>query len=518
MSECGGYLKTVLSRLDIPFDGCSDSFLARFSYLESLTFLDGPLLDQIGIEEALVDSVLREISNIHKSEDFVVRDLHKLINDPVHGTINLHPLAVTIISSPQFQRLHFVKQLSTLHYIYPSAGYSRFEHSVGTYHLAGKLINSIKDRQPELKISAIDAMCVQLAGLCHDLGHGPFSHMFDRLVIPKLDKESKWTHEDASTDMVDYIWKNEQAEFEKWGFTAQVIEFIKSLILGKPIENSRENGKSFLYEIVANSNSGMDVDKWDYLIRDSYHLGIKCSFDPYRLIFHIRVVTEKDGHRQICYRDKEANTICSMFQMRYDLYMKAYHHRVALGVELQVAEAIVKANKGLTIAGKTLLECLDDMKVYTHLHDGILFKILESEAAELKDSRVLLERLQKRQIWKFIGEARITGDGDMSEDFNSMTDELRRKTGYDFIWTVVKRNFGKKEENPLDYIRFYKKDQPNEALELSKEHRLCILPVEFQSQFLRIYCTSPDVVRAEYRTIKNMVSQLFGQKNYLESL
>ncbi|XP_067948690.1 deoxynucleoside triphosphate triphosphohydrolase SAMHD1-like isoform X3 [Watersipora subatra] len=494
MSECGGYLKTVLSRLDIPFDGCSDSFLARFSYLESLTFLDGPLLDQIGIEEALVDSVLREISNIHKSEDFVVRDLHKLINDPVHGTINLHPLAVTIISSPQFQRLHFVKQLSTLHYIYPSAGYSRFEHSVGTYHLAGKLINSIKDRQPELKISAIDAMCVQLAGLCHDLGHGPFSHMFDRLVIPKLDKESKWTHEDASTDMVDYIWKNEQAEFEKWGFTAQVIEFIKSLILGKPIENSRENGKSFLYEIVANSNSGMDVDKWDYLIRDSYHL--------------------------------------------------AYHHRVALGVELQVAEAIVKANKGLTIAGKTLLECLDDMKVYTHLHDGILFKILESEAAELKDSRVLLERLQKRQIWKFIGEARITanrkletrrrqvqncgcrwtgdylanGDGDMSEDFNSMTDELRRKTGYDFIWTVVKRNFGKKEENPLDYIRFYKKDQPNEALELSKEHRLCILPVEFQSQFLRIYCTSPDVVRAEYRTIKNMVSQLFGQKNYLESL
>ncbi|CAI8021447.1 Deoxynucleoside triphosphate triphosphohydrolase SAMHD1 [Geodia barretti] len=110
------------------------------------------------------------------------KELEKVFNDPVHGHIELHPLMVKFIDTPQFQRLRYIKQLGGAYYVFPGASHNRFEHSIGVGYLAGQMVESLKSKQPELGIDDKDVLCVKLAGLCHDLGHGPFSHLFEKAV------------------------------------------------------------------------------------------------------------------------------------------------------------------------------------------------------------------------------------------------------------------------------------------------------------------------------------------------
>lgn len=143
-------------------------------------------------------------------------DYGKMINDPIHGFIELEPGALAFIDTPQFQRLRDLKQLGATYYVFPGATHNRFEHSIGTMHLAGQMLDSISRCQPELKITpegvpfGVDGVffsqqagvfsetfLVKIAGLCHDLGHGPFSHVFDNQFMPAARPDIKWTHEEV---------------------------------------------------------------------------------------------------------------------------------------------------------------------------------------------------------------------------------------------------------------------------------------------------------------------------------
>uniref|UniRef100_A0A4W6BR19 HD/PDEase domain-containing protein n=1 Tax=Lates calcarifer TaxID=8187 RepID=A0A4W6BR19_LATCA len=116
----------------------------------------------------------------------------QVFNDPIHGHVELHPLLIKIIDTPQFQRLRNIKQLGGTYFVFPGASHNRFEHCIGVGYLAGRLVQALNERQPELLISRRDILCVQIAGLCHDLGHGPFSHMFDGMFIPRARPGVTW--------------------------------------------------------------------------------------------------------------------------------------------------------------------------------------------------------------------------------------------------------------------------------------------------------------------------------------
>ena len=128
-------------------------------------------------------SELEKIDTYHFSET--------LIFDNIHGYIEIDEVAKSIIDTPEFQRMRRIHQDGALHYVFPTANHSRFEHSIGTYHLAKKMISTLRNKQPELKITDRIVKVISLAGLCHDLGHLMYSHLFDDLFLSKLGNKDK---------------------------------------------------------------------------------------------------------------------------------------------------------------------------------------------------------------------------------------------------------------------------------------------------------------------------------------
>ena len=181
----------------------------------------------------------------------------KVFNDPIHGHIELTLVDVQVIDTPQFQRLRDLKQMGVSYYVFPGSTHNRFEHSIGVCHLAGQWAEIVQKNQPELGITENDIKCVRIAGLCHDLGHGPFSHLFDNQVIPSLLPKSSWTHEDASEMMLEYLVdQNPHVQI-----SPSELVFIKDLIHGEPRSTYPQAQKRYLFEIVANKRNSIDVDK-----------------------------------------------------------------------------------------------------------------------------------------------------------------------------------------------------------------------------------------------------------------
>ncbi|XP_060584901.1 deoxynucleoside triphosphate triphosphohydrolase SAMHD1-like [Ruditapes philippinarum] len=363
---------------------------------------------------------------------------NKIFNDPIHGNIELEPLLVKIVDTPQFQRLRFIKQLGGAYFVYPGASHNRFEHSIGVCHLAGRLVRSLKEqisKAPDstIKITDKDELCVKIAALCHDLGHGPFSHLFDGKIIPKIRENVNgkiWKHEQGSVDMFDHMLE-ENGELEE-EFNEELSKedktFIKEMIVGPPKSikdrnNMDETDKTwpyegrpkqmaFLYEIVSNKRNGVDVDKWDYFARDCHSLGIGNNFNLDRCISFSKVI-EVDGEQQICYRDKEVHNLYDMFHTRLLLHQRAYQHKTCNIIEYMLTEALVLADNFIEFQGKNgsvrMSDTIHDMKAYTLLTDDVIHRILESNDDGLRKSKGILQKILKRDLYSFVGEKIFPG-------------------------------------------------------------------------------------------------------------
>ncbi|KAF7354635.1 Deoxynucleoside triphosphate triphosphohydrolase SAMHD1 [Mycena sanguinolenta] len=206
----------------------------------------------------------------------------RYIKDQIHDYICISPLLSSIIDTKEFQRLRYVKQLGTSYMVWPGASHNRFEHCLGVAHLARSMVEHLRLNQPELGITPREVNCVQIAGLCHDLGHGPWSHVWDGLFMPSVSPGTKWKHEDGSKMMFRALLENNNINLPEKDVT-----FILALIDGEPSQCD-PGEKPFLFDIVANKRCGLDVDKFDYIARDSYMIGEHIKFSAQRLITSAR--------------------------------------------------------------------------------------------------------------------------------------------------------------------------------------------------------------------------------------
>lgn len=486
-----------------------------------LSNLDESHLDNLGIRslwEKLLDSI--RLSQIHV-------DTVKVINDPIHGHIELHPLLIRIIDTPQFQRLRYIKQLGGAYYVFPGASHNRFEHSLGVGYLAGCLVRELSEKQPELQINERDMLCVQIAGLCHDLGHGPFSHMFDGRFIPLARQGVKWKHEQGSVDMFEHLITSNDLKpvMERYGLIPEEdIIFIKEQITGPPETpvkdvswpyKGRPKEKSFLYEIVANKRNGIDVDKWDYFARDCHHLGIQNSFDYKRFLKFARVC-EVNNSKHICTRDQEIENLYDMFHTRTSLHRRAYQHKVGNIIDIMITDAFLKADPYIKITGTEgkkyhISTAIDDMEAFTKLTDNVFLEILHSSDPKLAAAREILEKIERRNLYKYVGQTRpqpVPGQTQKiqritKEDSEMFPEELSKAKpdvmilevelqAEDFIVDVINMDYGMEDKNPIDNVHFYCKADLNKAIKINKEQASQLLPEQFKEQLIRVYCKKMD--------------------------
>ncbi|KAN0026321.1 hypothetical protein ACTFIV_007305 [Dictyostelium citrinum] len=399
------------------------------------------------------------------------RKSSKIINDVIHGHMEVPDYIMDFIDTEQFQRLRDLKQLGTTSFVFPCASHSRFEHSIGVSHLAGKYIDRIKVTQPELEITEREQKFVRIAGLCHDLGHGPFSHAFESWV-DQLGGDKRFHHEEMSIKMLNWIIDEHGLDEYDTGD----IKFISSLIQGK----HRPRERAFIYDIVANNRNSVDVDKFDYLSRDSYYLGRSTVSDFQRLMEFSKVIDD-----QICFLSKEIYNLYELFHTRYSLHKLVYTHKVGKSIEFMIADAFTEADHFLKISDQ-----LDDPKEFINLSDSLLRRIETSKEPELEKSRKIIKNIRNRNLYKFVDEIIVSTDK-IKWSADSLAQDIAKEGNgileSDIIVQNLKLNYAFKDKDPVQSTKFYTRYDSTQSFIIKKEETSHLIPNQFQEERIRIF-------------------------------
>ncbi|KAG8366142.1 hypothetical protein BUALT_Bualt17G0045200 [Buddleja alternifolia] len=460
------------------------------------------------------------------------RRFSKHIHDNVHGNIYVDPLSLKFIDTEQFQRqvkllhawffifffsvqskvlLRDLKQLGLTYMVYPGAVHSRFEHSLGVYWLASEAINRLNTYQGvELDIGRFDIQTVKLAGLLHDLGHGPFSHTFEREFIPRVCGGMKWSHEEMSLKMIDYIVDEHNIDID-----SESLRKVKEMIITSENATSKSsNEKHFLYDIVANGRNGIDVDKFDYIVRDSRACGLGCNFQFQRVVETMRVIDD-----EICYRAKEYLTIHKLFATRADLHRTVYTHAKVKAIELMFIDAMTKANDVLHISSY-----IDDPAQYWKLDDTILKTIETSSREDLKESRDLILRIRRRDLYQFCNEFAVPKDkleyfiNVTPQDIICSQNSCRPILNEEDIAVVnVKIDLTRGRNNPLESISFFKDYDSSEKFSIKDDLVSHLLPTCYQDMIVRVYSKKPHLVEAVSEAFENFQLKTYGMKTQVHA-
>jgi len=411
----------------------------------------------------------------------------KVVHDMIHHQMKIPDLCCKIVNTPQFQRLRNLKQLGVCYYVYPSASHNRFEHCIGTCYLAGMYGRTLQRNQPELKIDSVDIICLEIAGLCHDIGHGPFSHTWESFM--KCYK-SDYSHEEMSIRMFDFVVEENQMleYFEMEGIKEKDLTFIKELILGHPLPGNasfvgRDMNKYFLYQIISNDETKIDVDKFDYLLRDCKQLNVSTAFDFQRVIDNTFVfpVTEViNGEtvtkKKIAYRKKIRSTLEDLFVGRYNMHQKAYQHKVIKIIEEMVVDGLNAAEPLFEVPASDgtkyrLSTAYQDLSAFMKLTDGILELFVNWKLGGENAYRIF-DNILHRNLYKSFG---------YTTEMPEEVEKKLSKTNPNLIVIQSKFNYGKGKENPLNSALFYEKSRPSQTFHLE------FSPPPLESKYYIVY-------------------------------
>ena len=325
------------------------------------------------------------------------------IKDPVHGYVYITEAEKEVIDSFPVQRLHRLRQLAGAEYVYPGANHTRFEHSIGVMHLAGLLAEN-----PHLSqlLSEDEAQKVRIAALLHDVGHGPFSHVFEHLLVKFLNK----THEDINVWIVQ---KSELKDILKGlGYDPDELAKLSVGLLHKP-------GRAFMDQVI---RSAVDVDKLDFVVRDTYHTGAEYGYvDIFRLIHMLDVLDEN-----LAVDLGALSALESFILARIESFKSIYFHRVGRAVQIMLATAMEEAKDELGLVDFRSPEdylALDDYTVWTMLKG-------------CKKSKGIIENLERRKLLKcaydktfYVRDKTVSSIFSVEEIRNQMRDKIASEAG-----------------------------------------------------------------------------------------
>lgn len=236
----------------------------------------------------------------------------KIINDPVHGFIKINnPLILEIIDHPYFQRLKRIKQLGLTEFIYPGAHHTRFHHALGAYHLMTQALMNLRNKGHEISDQEVEG--AQIAILLHDIGHGPFSHVLEFTLLQNIH------HEDISLILM------EKLNLHFSGKLNLAIKMFKNLY-----------ERRFFHQLIS---SQLDVDRLDYLSRDSFYTGVREGFIGAERL--LEMLDLKD--EQLVLEIKGIYSIENFLMARRLMYWQVYLHKTAISSESNLIQIIKRA-------------------------------------------------------------------------------------------------------------------------------------------------------------------------------
>jgi uncharacterized protein len=260
----------------------------------------------------------------------------KIINDPVYGFITLdHPLLLDIVAHPYYQRLRRIQQMAFAHLVYPGAVHTRLHHSLGAYHLMCSALDELRRKgntiDPEEELGA------KIAILLHDIGHGPFSHALENVLIPGVN------HEEISISIMRALNRE---------FGGRLETAIRIF--------THEHPKRFLHQLVSGQ---LDMDRMDYLTRDSFFTGVSEGVIGYDRI--LKMLTVHKGELMV--EEKAIYSIEKFLVSRRLMYWQVYLHKTVLSAEKMLVKILERA-KELISRGVAVPSCSQVLGFF--LEDG----------------------------------------------------------------------------------------------------------------------------------------------------
>lgn len=339
-------------------------------------------------------------------------DETKVLKDPVHSYIHIHYEVIwNCLDSKEFQRLRRIRQLGGDFQVYPTAEHSRFSHSLGVYEIVRRMVTEVKTLCAEL--TEYEKVCVMLAGLLHDVGHGPFSHAFEHVT--------NHSHEEYTAKII--LGDTELNSILR-AASKKMPEDIVSII-----QHTHEN--DILNQIVSGQ---LDADRMDYLLRDSYFTATSYGqFDLERILRTMRVRKTSEGRKVIVVKHTGIHSVEDYIMARYQMYWQVYYHPVARSYEAVFIQLfnrlkdIFKDNKDYFEDMKVLIPFLEKAEVseeeYFRLDENSLLYccalIQDKEDVIAAD---LAKRLQNRKLFEYV---------DYNEENLAQIQNMLRENGLD---------------------------------------------------------------------------------------
>jgi len=309
----------------------------------------------------------------------------KRVYDEVHGYIELTDIEKRIIDTPTFQRLRFIRQLASAWYVYPGATHTRFSHSLGTLYIMGRLASRLYSMG--YIYHKDDVQLLRLVALLHDVGHTPFSHAIEPFFRERLGLG----HEDLTRLMI-MVSPDISEALESYGYDPKEIV---AILEGKHRET--------LYNQLISSE--LDVDRMDYLLRDSLHTGVAYgSIDIHRLLATMVV----DGEGNLAVLEKGLGALENFYIARMHMYRNVYYHKTIVGFELVLRRIYEKLYE--VCEDELLFKGVEDVR--RAIYDGLIafwndewligLMIRCSRSSRSRELRELVESFVSRRGYKVL--------------------------------------------------------------------------------------------------------------------